>query len=76
MSWKMKLAFLIAGKELQAWNSKHNRIVARMATSMAEGRIIKLLKEERWKFPDGSPAGGEVYLPIEQAIALIEGEQK
>ena len=39
-------------------------------------RIIKLLEAERWKLPNGLPAGGEVYLPIEEAIALIKGEQK
>ena len=39
-------------------------------------RIIKLLEQERWELPNGVPAGGEVYLPIEQAIALIKGEQK
>lgn len=39
-------------------------------------RIIKLLKAERWKLPNGLPAGGEVYLPIEEAIALIREEDK
>lgn len=39
-------------------------------------RIIKLLEAERWKLPNGLPAGGEVYLPLEEAIALIKGEQK
>ena len=37
-----------------------------------QARIIKLLKGERWVMPDGSPAGGEVYMPLEQAIALIK----
>jgi hypothetical protein len=41
-----------------------------------EERIIKLLESERWKLPNGMPAGGEVYLPLEQAIALIKGENK
>lgn len=39
-------------------------------------RIIKLLEAERWTLPNGIAAGGEVYLPIEKAIALIKGEQK
>ena len=39
-------------------------------------RIIKLLEAERWKLPNGLTAGGEVYLPVEEAIALIKGEQK
>ena len=39
-------------------------------------RIIKLLEAERWTLPNGIAAGGEVYLPIEEAIALIKGEQK
>ena len=39
-------------------------------------RIIKLLEAERWKLPNGLAAGGEIYLPIEEAIALIKGEQK
>jgi hypothetical protein len=43
---------------------------------LEQERIIKLLEEERWKLPDGSPLDGEVYLPLEQAIALIKEEQK
>jgi len=35
-------------------------------------RIIALLEAERWELPDGMPAGGEVYMPIEQAIAIIK----
>jgi len=37
-------------------------------------RIIALLEAERWELPDGMPAGGEIYMPIEQAIALIRGQ--
>jgi len=39
-------------------------------------RIIKLLEAERWELPNGMPAGGEVYLPLEEAITLIKGENK
>lgn len=39
-------------------------------------RIIKLLEAERWQLPNSLPTGGEVYMPLEQAIALIKGEQK
>ena len=42
----MKLVFLIAGKELYKWKSKHTRIVARMMESYTEQRIIKLLETE------------------------------
>jgi hypothetical protein len=38
-------------------------------------RIIKLLVAERWTLPNGLPAGGVVYLPIEEAIALIKGNK-
>jgi len=41
-----------------------------------QNRIIKLLETERWKLPDGTIADGEIYLPIEQAISLIKGENK
>ena len=39
-------------------------------------RIIKLLEDELWKLPNGMPAGGKTYLSIEEAIALIKGENK
>lgn len=39
-------------------------------------RMIALLEAERWELPDGTPAGGEIYLPIEQAIKLIKGENE
>ena len=41
-----------------------------------QNRIIKLLETERWTLPDGTIADGEIYLPIEQAISLIKGENK
>ena len=41
-----------------------------------EQRIIKLLEQELWKLPNGMPAGGKTYLSIEEAIALIKGENK
>ena len=45
-------------------------------TAMERDRIIKLLEAERWTLPDGTLADGEIYLPIEQAITLIKGENK
>ena len=48
----------------------------RQAAQVERERIIKLLESERWKLPNGMPAGGEVYLPLEQAIALIKGENE
>lgn len=74
MSWRMKLAFLIAGKELDAWRSKHNRIVAKMATSMTEGRIIKMLEPEVARhFELGLDASAHY---LQQLIGQIKGEQK
>lgn len=81
MSWRMKLAFLIAGKELDKWNSRNNRLASAMATSMAEERIIKLLE-----FPNGwhetvyvAGEGDEHFASSCVTclnIALIKGEQK
>lgn len=47
--------------------------IARAALAERE-HIIKLLEAERWELPNGISAGGQVYVPIEQAIALIRGE--
>lgn len=47
MSWRMKLALLIAGKELDAWNSKHNRIVSKMMQGYTEARIINSLEQHK-----------------------------
>ena len=47
-----------------------------IAKQQERERIIKLLEAERWKLPNGLAAGGEIYLPIEEAIALIKGEQQ
>lgn len=73
MSWRMKLAFLIAGDELYAWNSRHNRIVSKMMQGYTEERIIKLL-EGLWQKAQGTDLPAVAVLP--QAIALIKGEQK
>lgn len=64
----MKLAFLIAGNELYAWRSKHNRIVARMMQGYTEARIIKLLEQN---------AEGEYkkVMLTPKLIQLIKGEE-
>ena len=69
-NWRTNLAFLIAGKDLYDWRSKHNRIVAAMSRSMTEARIIKLLKE--------LDTFGEIDTAfVPELIALIEkGEQQ
>ena len=78
MSWnKGRFGFWIVGKSYM-----RRRDAVQVALLEAQGqckerlRIIKLLENERWVMPDGSPAGGEIYMPIEQAIALIKGENK
>jgi hypothetical protein len=38
-------------------------------------RIIKLLESEKFTLPEGI-AEGKTYMPIQEAIALIKGEQK
>ena len=48
----------------------------RLGAEAEQERIIKLLEGELWVLPDGMRAGGTTYLPIEQAIALIKGENK
>ena len=56
-SLKMKFVFLIAGKELYKWKSKHTRIAARMMESYTQQRIIKLLEDchpvHKWRDEDG-----------------------
>lgn len=68
----MKLAFLIASKELDKWNSRNNRLASAMATSMAEGRIVKQLEDLRQK-TQGTDIAAVVILP--EAIELIKGER-
>lgn len=72
MSWRMKLAFLIASKELDKWNSRNNRLASAMATSMAEGRIVKQL-EDLWQKTQGTDIPAVVILP--EVIALIKGNK-
>jgi hypothetical protein len=41
----MKFVFLIAGKELHAWRSKHVRLGGKMMEAYVTNRIIKLLED-------------------------------
>lgn len=58
------------------WMARRITEIEQAAAEKERERIIKVLEAERWELPNGIPAGGEIYLPIEQAIALIKGEQK
>lgn len=70
-SLKMKFVFLIAGKELNAWKSRHVRIGGKMMESYTTNRIVKqtikyLDDEQIWK----SDRQRKIMLD------LIKGEQK
>lgn len=66
-NWRTHIAFLLAGKELFAWNSRNNRIGARMATAYTANQIVKFLDDEQiWKSERQR----------ETLIALIKGENK
>ena len=75
-NWRMTLAFLLAGEDLHDWRSKHNRIVAKMATSLAIGEAVKKLNSDEafdivYSYGDG---GAEDV--IAGLINLVKGEQK
>jgi len=61
----------LASEQNRSWNLGHDR-----GQQDERERIIRLLKDELWKLPNGMPAGGKTYLSIEEAIALIKGENK
>lgn len=75
-NWRTNLAFMIAGKDLYDWRSKHNRIIAKMsgscATAVENERIIKLLEDDcECEFHDGYPP--MICYP-HRLIALIKGD--
>ena len=63
---------------LGAWEGQYPLLCWRCGggAKLEQSRIIKLLEDELWKLPNGMPAGGKTYLSIEEAIALIKGENK
>jgi hypothetical protein len=76
-NWRTNLAFLIAGKELYDWRSRHSRLVAKMAEGATEARIIKLLKSHSHETEQESRDCDlcERYYGVGLALALIKGEQ-
>jgi hypothetical protein len=58
------------------WQTIGDFVAAEMRGAEQEReRIIKLLKTEKFSLPAGLE-GGTTYIPIEELIALIKGEQK
>lgn len=49
-NWRTNIAFWLAGKEIWAWKSKSNRMMARMTEAYVTNRIVKYLDDEQiWK---------------------------
>lgn len=69
-SWAMRLAFVIAGRELMRWRSESNRAVASLTRVITTESIIQLL-EENMGF--GDPEGDAYF---QDAITLIEEDAK
>jgi hypothetical protein len=76
-NWIAKRFYLPDHKSFHynSWLNEYPSQWKRHGAEIERERIIKLLEAERWELPDGTPAGGEVYMPLEQAIALIKGEK-
>ncbi len=60
-----------ANRMFDAWLAKYK---AKTIAKERE-RILKLLETEKFSLPAGLE-GGTTYIPIEELIALIKGEQK
>ena len=70
-NWRTNVAFWLAGKEIWAWKSRSNRVVAKMSEAYTTNRNVKLLEE---LFDKAENA--ETRRLLAMGIALIKGENK